>query len=169
MGQNYLDEVVLALWKIMPTPLTPKQPMFHYTSLSGFRGIISKKDMWATDISYLNDTREFTCAIDAVAERMKERSSESVVLNAFAERLPQIKFRLPNSGPYVISFSLREDSLSQWRGYCGAGAGISLGFDPTFLHELTISVKAKEKGFPRPFYVFTCPVYLSSRREERIN
>jgi hypothetical protein len=47
--------------------------------------------------------------------------------------------------PYVVSFSRWGDNLSQWRGYCGHGAGISLGFDSLFLARMA-SVFAKQNA-----------------------
>jgi hypothetical protein len=42
------------------------QIFYHYTSQRGLLGIIKEKKIWATNIRYLNDEREFDYGIDEV-------------------------------------------------------------------------------------------------------
>lgn len=53
---------------------TEKLPpiLYHYTSQKGLLGIIKSKEIWATDIFYLNDTMEFKYAVDLTSKILKE-------------------------------------------------------------------------------------------------
>jgi len=42
---------------------TPSAPLYHYTTQSGFMGIVSNKEIWATHTQYLNDSKEFLHAV----------------------------------------------------------------------------------------------------------
>ncbi len=121
------------LLKTLAPANVPEHSLFHYTSLSGFQGIVVDKNIWATDISYLNDTREYTCAIDSILRRVKERTAVQPRLARLQSLIEGYKWDKRSLKPFVVSFSKHEDSLSQWRGYCGDESGVSLGFDPLFL------------------------------------
>lgn len=108
--------------------------LWHYTSPTGLRGIVSDGEVWATVIHYLNDVREFQHAldlfrraIDSVAE--KQSSSAQTALMAAKNSLNQI------SGVSVCVFSLSEhgDLLSQWRAYCPPDGGYSIGMRTAIL------------------------------------
>ena len=93
-------------------------------------GIITERCIWASKIHYLNDSEEFSMALDLAGRELKKRLE--------AEREGYIRFRLEdfldqirtieNVNVCVCSFSERDDSLSQWRAYSEEGAGFSLGF-----------------------------------------
>ncbi|MGR3303845.1 MAG: DUF2971 domain-containing protein [Candidatus Scalindua sp.] len=51
----------------------PPSILYHYTSQEGILGIINNKEVWATDISYLNDTKEYKYTVDLTREIIKER------------------------------------------------------------------------------------------------
>ncbi len=108
------------------------KPLFHYTSLSGLLGIMGEHPtMWASDVRYMNDAAELDHAIDLLSEGIKKREQNGV----FSWLLDRLKRHRNNRGynPYVISLTLEEDLLSQWRGYCSHGDGVSIGFDPEYL------------------------------------
>ena len=46
--------------------------LYHYTSLKGLRGILSTRQIWATDILYLNDSAEFIFTINLLRTILKE-------------------------------------------------------------------------------------------------
>lgn len=51
----------------------PPPILYHYTSQEGLLGIIRNKEIWATKISYLNDTIEYKYAINLTSEIIKDR------------------------------------------------------------------------------------------------
>lgn len=110
--------------------------LFHYTSQQGLLGIIAQKAIWASDIHYLNDAAEFAYAqgilyeeIEAIRESISREDAEFIDTEQ--------EFMGAGKGNYVCvsSFSEIGDLLSQWRGYCPTGAGLSIGFDFSLLKQ----------------------------------
>jgi hypothetical protein len=48
----------------------PPGPLYHYTNQRGLLGIIRSKEIWATHTQYLNDTREFLHAMQAMRNEL---------------------------------------------------------------------------------------------------
>ncbi len=44
----------------------PSGVLYHYTTQSGILGILSNKEIWASKIYYLNDSKEYEHANDLV-------------------------------------------------------------------------------------------------------
>ena len=36
-----------------------KQPLYHYTTLDAFLNIMNKRELWVSNIRYMNDSKEF--------------------------------------------------------------------------------------------------------------
>lgn len=130
----------------------PDGLLYHYTSQTGLLGIIQNREIWATNLLFLNDSMEFNYAIEFFGnyvEKIKKKSelpqNEFQFLEEFCKQLEE--FATPHNqsfdGIYVCSFSRCEDLLSQWRGYCPDGSGYSLGFDFTDF----LRIHAADKGF----------------------
>jgi hypothetical protein len=118
--------------------------LHHYTNGTGLLGIFESDSIWATQIHYLNDTKEFAHAIEeakAFLYRAKQGAADAtdvalcIALSESLERISQLSI-------YVTCFSEIEDSLSQWRGYCPPGFGYSLGLFGEELRKI-----AKPQGF----------------------
>ena len=76
--------------------------IYHYTNLTGLKGILSNKTIWLTHYSYLNDPFEFKC---------QHLSSKKDLTLQLLELLP-LSFM-----PFIISFSLDSDSYPLWSNY----------------------------------------------------
>ncbi len=112
----------------------PGVKLYHYTSTEGFHGILSTRQIWATDSRYLNDTEELVhgyrlaeCVLrelwrDTAGSEKQER------LEALTGEICKIRDRTHTLTVFVTCFSLADDLLSQWRAYCPVG-GVALGFD----------------------------------------
>jgi hypothetical protein len=103
--------------------------LYHYTGPEGAIGIIRSRHVWATHIAYLNDSREYTFAVDTAVRVIRQRretatSDERDALDDLLTRMPAWMDPLS----YVFSLSEEDDDLSQWRGYAPAGSGYALGF-----------------------------------------
>ena len=46
----------------------PHGPLYHYTTQVGLLGIVRNREIWATHTQYLNDSREFSYAVQMVRE-----------------------------------------------------------------------------------------------------
>jgi len=102
--------------------------LWHYTSWESYLGILEQRALFASDLRYLNDTREYMHGLE--------------LLNALQEKLVQSASQLEasflfnlrsavSSGPPVFVFSLSElgDDLDQWRAYCPPQGGVAIGFE----------------------------------------
>jgi hypothetical protein len=119
----------LQSWSVQIAPID--KILFHYTSFEAAASIIDNKTIWASEISYLNDESEFRYALDLIVSRLNEHPERDLLQPTL--RLLERLDKLSGFRPYVASFSEDGDSLSQWRGYCTKGSGVSLGFDGSFL------------------------------------
>jgi len=109
--------------------------LFHYTNAHGFHGIMDSGEIFATHISYLNDSSEYVHLIDIMRRAIDLLKTDTpdihqtepirtVVnyLDSFSsEHIPQV---------YVTCFSSEENDLGQWRAYSGGEGGVALGFRP---------------------------------------
>jgi len=124
---------------------TPPERLYHYTSIEGVEGILSKRSLWASQIHFLNDTQEFRYSFDILRklipefrDRFQKKRPLPVpplnpeeCLDAFYGAIEKIYFEfdvLARIPVCVFSFSPCGDLLSQWRGYCPANGGYSIGF-----------------------------------------
>lgn len=122
----------------------PNLVLYHYTGGHGLVGILDSKQVWATNIHCLNDSKEFVHALAlakyAIRQVLEERVKEDfeVIYAAVENSLDSIS----SLSVYVSCYSEVADSLSQWRGYCPPGFGYSIGFDGSELESV-----ARQQGF----------------------
>src|SRR5258708_31064839 len=130
---------------------SPHGYMYHYTVQSGLFGIIKSKQLWATNILYLNDSAELSYSIELVEEQINKllsslsTSVEKEFLSNFLQGLKVARYMYIQRGAdiFVCSFSAKRDDLSQWRGYSYSGNGYSIGFD----FNSTLRAIIEEQGF----------------------
>lgn len=111
---------------------SPSQDLYHYTSIDGLLGIVKDKSLWATEIKYLNDSKEFSYFVDLMSEKarfMIDRGGEFEVAVATQIQSWINDWFIDGALIFTTSFTERGNVLSQWRGYCEHGKGVSLGFD----------------------------------------
>ncbi|MGC1301866.1 MAG: DUF2971 domain-containing protein [Caulobacteraceae bacterium] len=116
---------------VKPKPGSPNRRLSHYTTLGGLVGIIESGCLWASNVSFLNDSRELQhgieASLDAIERFLQERSTEKwhEPLKHAGRALKDGK--VPNT--YATCFCESPDLLSQWRGYGGLEQGVSIQFD----------------------------------------
>lgn len=113
--------------------------VYHYTSPGALLRIISepKPKIWATDIRYLNDAQEFEYTVDLTTKLLDDLKSDAVGkedAQIILECQNALTFA-PNYPLYAASFSGKGDLLSQWRAYCPASGGVSIGFSSKALNQ----------------------------------
>lgn len=103
----------------------PMSRLYHYTSVSGLRGIVDSGNIWATHLGFLNDLSEGAAALRD---------------EAYRARLAEADRRAPL---FIASFCRHQEShqqknglLSQWRGYAGEGGGYCVVLDEDQLDSL---------------------------------
>jgi Protein of unknown function (DUF2971) len=132
VGQT-LSEIASALYVERPD-----QTLYHYTSIRGLIGIVSTGVLHATDVHYLSDAAE----LKRTANLLRFAITQAPAVDEFATRLRGqfvhwLDHRLNELGDalFVGCFTASGNLLSQWRGYCDPGKGVSLGFAPNSLFE----------------------------------
>lgn len=126
-----LSELVVELYSEKPVGT-----LYHYTSLDGLLNIVRTKALRATEIRYFSDSVELTHTSDMVRIVIGHEYTLGRLPNDPGSRrlLDQFQVWLENRLAYghvlfVACFTAQGDLLSQWRGYCPPGKGVSLGFD----------------------------------------
>lgn len=126
--------------------------LWHYTTVQGLHGILTSQQLWATNISFLNDSEEFIGFFDrrllsifkeGVRQCGLEFSEDnSLSIDDFSTcMVDAIRSASIRLAVYVTSFckptaSTNQDGLlSQWRGY-GVDGGYALVFDSQKIREL---------------------------------
>ncbi len=118
------------------------QFLYHYTSIGTAERIVQSKELWATNIYYLNDGSEFTHGKRLMRELLARAADESAAGRDFRTAVEYSVLEYPHLNIFVVSFSEIGDLLSQWRSYCPPNRGVSLGIPPT-----SLETSAKEQGF----------------------
>jgi hypothetical protein len=122
--QDWLD------WSSTDTDLC----LYHYTDAHGMKGIVEEKEIWCSELEYLNDAQEVEYGLDLIRGKVEElqedHSNDDAVskgllgtLSSFLNAFPGAIYRV-----FVACFCRSGDLLSQWRGYAEEGGGYSLGF-----------------------------------------
>jgi Protein of unknown function (DUF2971) len=127
---------------LLNTPIP--EVLWHYTSFSGLKGIVDSRNIFASDIRFLNDSQELIHAkflLEEIADYEKKQLTEAASLNEIPPIVGNALRReiqwLFEAGPlhsnllqvFVACFSGAKDQLSQWRGYSYGTSGVSIGFD----------------------------------------
>ncbi len=130
----------------MSEPLVSTVPsmLYHYTTQVGLMGIVESKEIWATQIEYLNDGMELIYAFDLAMQVLyfyRDRPSADGTVIDDAQRLrindliDLLQGRPLALRVFVASFSENPDVLSQWRAYGRPGDAFSIGFPGAALVE----------------------------------
>lgn len=100
---------------------TPPEVICHYTDQRGPLGILESDELWLTHIQYLNDSREFSHALDLVRAAIVKRATVGVGSEGatLTEVSKAVEGDIQNFNVCVASLSEDGDDLSQWRAYGG--------------------------------------------------
>lgn len=134
--------------------IQPQEILYHYTSQSGLYGIITSRSLWATDIHYVNDSFEFSYAID-MAKRILDSKWKNEI--EFTEMIKSHLLSICSVHKYVFSLTAKGNLLSQWRGYCPKSGGYALGFDSKKLTEIA--------SRDHEFYLYPCCYDVPTQHE----
>ncbi|HSI47739.1 MAG TPA: DUF2971 domain-containing protein [Ideonella sp.] len=112
--------------------------LYHYTSVDGLLGILRSGELWATHLDFLNDSSEGKYAHEVMWRIFNTAVDIEPCLDSDGiSCLHHYQSFLENKGPldaskqmaFTVSLTEAGDLLSQWRGYCPPGGGISIGLD----------------------------------------
>lgn len=119
----------------------------HYTTLTGFKGIIEENGFWLSDHRLLNDKEEFDNGRKLAICLITQLQNKTKYIN-FKKILNQVLINLKNYEEkplYICSFSLKKDCLDLWKWYSKNDVGLSLVFnnDEVFFHRLPKLITSK--------------------------
>lgn len=116
------------------------ETLYHYTNSQGLIGILGYKSMWASNVCFLNDSKELVHGRETVLKVLDETISahpnEPVrgFLSDFRERVCSGQLEMD---VYAVCFCEEGDVLSQWRAYGAMGDGYSIGLCADSLKRLS--------------------------------
>lgn len=108
--------------------------VYHYCSVDTFLKIITNKELWLTDVTKSNDSKELQLVLDCLTEKLNQRKEITngirmdfiplSMFNIFFEEFKKIEQLF-----HVCCFSKDHDSLSQWSMYADNATGVAIGFN----------------------------------------
>lgn len=125
----------------LPLPPVGSEPalVYHYAAVAGLKGIIEDQCLWASDVWYMNDSREALYGLREIKHALQVMTPgaglESEVRKAALDRLANMGDQDDVVHSYIACLSKKRDDLSQWRAY-GQPRGFSIGFDRQALERL---------------------------------
>lgn len=102
---------------------------YHYTNASSLISILRNKEVWLSNVRFMNDTSELRYAVDLLRTTSSSKVyPDPVIASAVKEHIskhmiPKLNER--TSRQFVLSFSLDPDSLHLWN-YYGKNDGYAL-------------------------------------------
>jgi hypothetical protein len=115
--------------------------LYHYTSPEALIGIVSNKEIWATNTLFLNDSSEAIHAIKLISSVINERIERNAFAPYVRPFMEELSYQIgaTASRSYVASFTELQDSLSQWRAYCPASGGYAVGLPSIQIYDMSDS------------------------------
>ena len=151
----------------------PRDTLYHYCSKDAFRGVISTKELWFSNLRSANDPRELTYGYDNVFRILRATSSrtESAEIRRIVDYLDKNLTIFYNSvNVYCACFTHIGDSLPMWGAYGGAYTGLSIGFRPTAITDIPAriqKVRYLAQGDDRELSEFLIDIISSFRGWEK--
>lgn len=138
--QALLEQFRRSLWPAVSFHQDELLPpvVYHYTTASGFVGIMNDQYLRATNFSYLNDPSEMQFGRELIEKNLTRRNKDvGKRLNTFFGYVLS-SLEVENAAEvYVASFTKLEDDLSQWRAYgTSMSERYAIGFDGNAINEL---------------------------------
>ncbi|MBM4400455.1 MAG: DUF2971 domain-containing protein [Crenarchaeota archaeon] len=165
-----VEETFLIDW-LRTHHLGENDQLYHYTTLSGLRGILTSRTLWLGHISSLNDRTEIQYGQEIADEilRLAIQRESSEDIRIFLQDLsnwirPFAKQSIHHV--FVACFCRSGNLLSQWREYSHRGQGYCLGFQfsaETRIVSTALDLKEGQIPFLRKV------VYRKEEQERLIN
>lgn len=135
-----------------PERLSPDELAWHYCGPTALDGILSKHELWASSVAFMNDTTEAFRGSDALRERFEEvKATLPAPVAAMVERSLFDRDREPSAvygyDKFLLSASWDGDNLSTWRAYGSTDISYAVGIDP---EQFLAPIGRKEKRDPHP-------------------
>ena len=132
---------------------------FHYTSLSGLKGILDSRQFYVTEYHYLNDMEEFEYVDDLLRETLEEETGSSHLYEFLKEAVEKylqqsrVLHKSPEESFYVLSFSKEKDNLTLWAEFASYGCNFEANpyamFDEGLIYHSVIYDRNDQKDLVR--------------------
>jgi hypothetical protein len=109
--------------------------LHHYTDAAAILNIVSKRVLWSTVFSHLNDKTEGSLVTTRAKNIIDDTTYRADLAAEYSQRQIEVASATLRSGrvPSIVSFSKHRDSLPMYRMYCPSAGGYAIGFSPGFL------------------------------------
>jgi len=109
--------------------LNPPGVLYHYTSVDGLIGLLKSRQIWASNVTFLNDAKESVNATEVLTLAFSNRLNRPDLSEQEKNFLGKAKGELGRFSRefYITSLTEERDLLSQWRAYCPPTGGYALG------------------------------------------
>jgi hypothetical protein len=124
---EFFEQTVLSSSRV-----SPHRVLYHYTTSSGARNILSSQEFWSTAHDCTNDEAELASANSIVIDvaqacrRKHATGTAARVLDVFLANYPDSMITQMRT-VYLTCFSAARDDENQWREYGDNGHGVCLG------------------------------------------
>jgi hypothetical protein len=127
-------ESQLARFENELTSQPPPTRLHHYTSLKSLIGIVDQKEIWFTNIEYLNDISEFKEGKELFLQTLAGAEGKFVSGETYGTIRRYVEEYITPYDLFSFSVSEKRDSLEQWRAYANAESGVMITFHGIFGH-----------------------------------
>jgi hypothetical protein len=146
--------------------IKPEELGYHYTSHEAALSIVRNRELWLTNIQYMNDREEGEGFKAYVDEYLRHRNDSGQPVEAAIYQLLQTIVKGQVILPiWAICFSARSDDAAQWDRYASNGKGVVLEVHmPSVLDVI-------QRGLPKELiggYAMKGPVIYSKTEATRI-
>jgi hypothetical protein len=139
------------------------KPLYHYTGIGSLLSISKSETLWASSISYMNDSKEIVHACETVENVLNSRFAIAIqdAEYHFLQQVQSWTNSLKEIAHTIFVFSLSEEPslLSQWRSYTPHGKGVSIELSPAKINYIAKTSNLK---------IAKC-IYDTNEQEEIIN
>ena len=142
---------------------SPPPLLYHYTTAEGLLGMLQSRQLWATNVRFMNDTSEMAHGIELVRETFTTIEPEvvrrsSIRKLAFESARTAIDAMVTDAEKFTkhfaVSFCSDGNLLSQWRGYGQLGGGFAVGFASQDVGRYAAEILSSYQGNPKDLAVF---------------
>ncbi len=143
--------------------------LYHYTTLSGLKGILKERALRFGHISTFNDPLEIQHGQKIITDILKdfiekeESKNVKIFLNQLLVQVQAFGKNLFHA--FVVCFCESGDLLSQWRAYAERGGGYCLGFQFSATTKISCNI---ERPDDRKFPFLRKVIYNKTEQEDLI-
>jgi hypothetical protein len=122
-----------------PLQVQPPYAVYHYTDAAGLKGVLESGRLWASDMLYLNASREVTYAYGLMCDHLRRNwNTSDMALNDFCARAEaELDPRRWARSVFLACFCEDGDALTQWRAHTADG-GYALGLRTAALENVGV-------------------------------